>query len=164
MSDTQTTLPQVGDKKAKQKAADEKRRALRKDAFDKLLAQAKKILDANILDEADQFELKSAVFNLRPLRSAQPVARITVQAMLKELFGDRKAIGGDEVYAAFRAGKISTPDLRKVLTLAIKTGKPEDRLWISYDAKNDAYLLEGTGPTAPNGWMGYTPADVAVQE
>jgi hypothetical protein len=79
--------------------------------------------------------------------------------MLADLFAGRKSVDGGEVYQAFRAGKVSTPDLRKVLTLAIKTGKPEDRLWISYDAKNDAYLLEGTGAKAPLGWVGYVPID-----
>lgn len=151
-------------KKAKQKDADEKRRAKRKEAFDNLMAMAKSALESGAFNEADAKTVKQALFDLRPLRSNEPTARITVQKMLSDLFGDKKVVTGAEAYAAFREGKLSTPDVRKLLTLAIKTGKPEDRLWIEYDAKNDNYNLVARGAATPMGWMGYTPADAAVAQ
>jgi len=149
-------------KKAKQKDADEKRRAKRKEAFDNLLAMAKSALESGAFSEADSKIVKQSLFDLRPMRSSEPTARVTVQKMLSDLFGNKKVVTGAEVYAAFRAGTLSTPDVRKLLTLAIKTGKPEDRLWIEYDAKNDNYNLVARGAATPLGWMGYTPADAAV--
>jgi hypothetical protein len=152
-------------KKARQQTADEKRRAMRKIAFETIMKTAKQFLDSGLIETAEEAQaLKQALFDMRPLRSNEPAARITVQKMLKDLFGERKAIDGGEVYQAFRKGLISTPDLRKVLTLAIKTGKPEDRLWIEYDAKNDVYNLVGVGAKAPLGWTGYTPIDEAVAQ
>jgi hypothetical protein len=156
--------PQVGDKKAKQKAADEARRAKRKAAFDNLMAQAKNALESGAFSEDDAKIVKQALFDLRPLRSSEPTARVTVQAMLKAFFGEAKSKTGADAYAAFRSGALSTPDVRKLLTLAIKTGKPEDRLWIEYNAKEDEYVLVATGAAAPLGWMGYTPSDAAVKE
>ena len=156
--------PQVGDKKAKQKAADEARRAKRKSAFDNLMTMARSALESGAFSESDGAVVKQALFDLRPLRSSEPTARVTVQAMLKNLFGDKKSVTGAEAYAAFRVGALSTPDVRKLLTLAIKTGKPEDRLWIEYNAKEDEYVLVATGAAAPFGWMGFTPSDAAVKE
>jgi hypothetical protein len=158
------SAPQVGDKKAKQKAADEARRAKRKAAFDNLMTMTKSALESGAFSDADAVIVKQALFDLRPLRSSEPVARVTVQAMLKAFFGDSKVKSGADAYAAFRAGALSTPDVRKLLTLAIKTGKPEDRLWIEYNAKEDEYVLVATGAAAPLGWMGYTPSDAAVKE
>ena len=150
--------PTADSKKEKQKAADEARRAARKDAMDKLMAFVKEQTekDPTLLT----FELKSALFAMKPLRSATPTVRETIQDKLKRLFGDKKVVTGYEVYQ-FEGTHWGTSDMRRNMILAIKSGEPADRLWISYDAKNDNYMLEGTGADAPLGWCGYTPIDVA---
>lgn len=159
MSDT-NTAPEIGSKKAKQKENDEKRRAARKDAFEKLTSIGKKVLDLGILDEADAFALKSALFALKPLRTSTPTVRESIQDKLARLFGDKKSVNGYEVYQ-FEGTHWGTSDMRRNMVLAIKTSEPEKRLWISYNDKADEYVLEGVGKDAPAGWMGYTPVDVA---
>jgi hypothetical protein len=152
----------VKTKKQRQKDADEARRAKRAIAFAIVLANAKKFLESGLIDVAEDAQaLKQALFDLKPMRSTEATVRTTVQKMLSELFGDRKVISGYDAYQAFKAGTVASPDLRKYITLAIKTGKPDDRLWIEYDAKNDNYNLVARGADAPLGWMGYTPVDVA---
>lgn len=146
-------------KQAKQKIADDKRREMRKNAFDTLRKYAQQALDAGVFLGEDAQAVKQALFDLRPLRSSEPTARVTVQAMLRAFFGDAKVRNGGEAYAAFREGKLTSPDLRKYIALAIKTGKPEDRLWIEYNGKADEYMLVGTGAAAPFGWTGYVPSD-----
>ena len=159
MSDT-NTAPEIGSKKARQKENDEKRRAARKDAFEKLTSIGRKVLDLGILDEADAFALKSALIALKPMRSSTPTVRESIQDKLARLFGDKKSVNGAEVYQ-FEGTHWGTSDMRRNMVLAIKTGDPEKRLWISYKVWKDEYLLEGVGKDAPLGWVGYTPVDVA---
>jgi len=147
-------------KKAKQRDNDEARRAARKEAFDKLTALGRKVLDLNILDAEDNTALKSALIALKPLRSSSPMVRESIQDKLTRLFAGKKSVTGPEAYA-FEGTHWGTSDMRRNMVLAIKTGEPEKRLWISYNGKEDEYLLEGVGKDAPLGWMGYVPVDVA---
>lgn len=159
MSDT-NTAPAIGSKKARQKENDEKRRAARKDAFEKLTSIARKVLELNILEAEDNTALKSALIALKPLRSSTPMVRESIQDKLARLFGDKKSVNGRDVYE-FEGTHWGTSDMRRNMVLAIKTGAPEKRLWISYNGKEDEYLLEGVGKDAPLGWMGYVPCDNA---
>ena len=160
MSDIENTAPAIGSKKARQKENDEKRRAARKEAFEQLTSLARKVLDLNILEAEDNTALKSALIALKPLRSSTPTVRESIQDKLTRLFGDKKSVNGRDVYE-FEGTHWGTSDMRRNMVLAIKTGAPEKRLWISYNGKEDEYLLEGVGKDAPLGWMGYTPVDVA---
>jgi hypothetical protein len=149
-------------KKEKAKLAQAERNAKRKKAFALVLATATEYLKADFCANAEDAQaLKQALFDLKPMRSSEPTARLNVQTMLAALFDGRNVVTGTDCYKAFRAGVLSSPDVRKYLTLAVKTGKPENRMWIEYNGKEDEYLLRGVGPTAPIGWMGYTPVDQA---
>jgi hypothetical protein len=159
MSDTENAVETKKEKAAK---AQRDRNAKRKKAFDLVLATAKEYLAANFCANDEEAQaLKQALFDLRPMRSMEPVTKQSVQSMLTKLFDGRNVVTGEDCFKAFRAGILSSPDVRKYLTLAVKTGAPEKRMWIEYNGKEDEYLLRGVGPTAPIGWTGYTPVDQA---
>ena len=79
-----------------------------------------------------------------------------------------------EMFLAAKDGKVSLMDIFKQFRMGegemririrnlIYDRKPEDRLWVSYDAYSETYTLEGTGPTAPKGWIGVLPKPKAVK-
>jgi len=160
---TATAQPQIGDKKAKQKAADEARRAEKKAALDVLREYVGEQVKANAVPEDKLFAIKTALFALMPQRSSTPTVKETMQDKLLRLFNGKKTVDGMEVYQ-FEGTHWGVSDMRRNITIAIKTGEPDKRLWIEYNGKTDEYTLLATGAKAPLGWMGYIPADVAAAE
>lgn len=49
--------------------------------------------------------------------------------------------------------------MKKVVLMAIKKAKPENRLRILIDYTAQTYTLMGRGAAAPAGWTGYLPID-----
>lgn len=156
-----TTPPAIGSKKEKQKAADDARRAKRKGAFDVLMAIGKDVLGLGILDDAQAQALKQALSDLRPLRSSTPTVRETMADKLGRMFATKDLLTGYDVYN-FEACHYGETDMRRNVSLALKTAAPEKRLWIEYNGKADEYKVMGRGPKPPLGWTGYTPVDAAV--
>lgn len=77
---------------------------------------------------------------------------------LKSLFADGlTAVTEDDAWQKLRLDRSS---MRKKCVLAIKKAKPEERVWVSFNATTGIYTLEGEGPNPPEGWLGYVPVDV----
>jgi len=75
---------------------------------------------------------------------------------LKSLFVSGNTASEDDVWQKLRLDRSS---MRKRCVLAIKKAKPEERLWVSFNASTGVYTLEGEGKNAPEGWLGYVPVD-----
>lgn len=135
------------------KAKNDALRAARKAALASIVAYVKALKDTPV-DIADALKV------LQPLRNrGSGITVETVQDRLNKLLNGRKFFTGPEAYAAHRWG---ASDLRRQMTLALKTGAPADRLWLTYNAQADEVQLAGTGANAPIGWTGYVPVDAAV--
>ncbi len=143
----------VGTKKAKQAEANAARNKKRREAFSVVLAY----LTAHPIDE-----LKDALAALKPLRAATATVKDNVQDKLNRLFGTGTTVTGLQVYQ-FENSHMGTSDMRRNMLLAIKTGAPENRLWIEYNGKDDVYYLRGRGKDVPKNWSGYVPVDVTAE-
>ena len=139
------------------KAKRMKRAETRKNALNVIIEFAR----TNIAIATDPAPIKAALLALKPMRVAggSNMIRETVQSKLLSAFNGSDTLTGLDAYRKMHYG---TPDMRRSMILAIKTGKPEDRLWIEYDGQTDMYTLVGTGPEAPYGWTGYVPVDTGT--
>lgn len=65
-----------------------------------------------------------------------------------------------DCFIAFKKGP---EGMREIMKYAVRSVKPEDRVWISYDEKNDTYIVEAKGENPPDGWRGYLPIIQAAE-
>jgi hypothetical protein len=138
------------------KAKREKRLLARKNALNLVL----QFVRDNISIADNPAPIQAALLALKPMRVAGGgEIRETVQSKLLGAFGGSTTLSGLDAYRKLRYG---TPDMRRSMILAIKTGAPERRLWIDYDGQTDEYTLVSIGANSPDGWTGYVPIDASA--
>lgn len=89
-------------------------------------------------------------------------AKASLLDQLSEMFLSAKdgKVSLMDIFKRFRMGE---GEMRIRIRNLIYDRKPEDRLWVSYNADSETYTLEGTGPTAPKGWTGVLPKTKPVK-
>jgi hypothetical protein len=83
-------------------------------------------------------------------------SKSTVLVQLAELFGTTvgATVSLMDIFKKFRMGE---GEMRIRIRNMIYDRKPEERLWISYNADAESYKLEGIGVNPPKGWKGVLP-------
>jgi len=85
--------------------------------------------------------------------------RLLVLAYLKE--NDNTADEMD-IFKTFQLGRL---EMRIACNELIKKAdEPKNRAWVSFDPELGMYSLEAEGVEAPEGWTGYTPVEVDIEE
>ena len=109
-------------------------------------------------------EVLEAIRVLVPIRNAKQgggghaAHRNTKQQVLDKLLDLFMANDGKvtlmQVFKEFRMGE---GEMRVRMRNAIHDRKPEERMWITYDADTETYTLEEVGVNPPAGWTGALP-------
>lgn len=107
-------------------------------------------------------EVLEAIRVLVPIRNAKQgghaASRNVKQQVLDKLLDLFMANDGKvtlmQVFKEFRMGE---GEMRVRMRNAIHDRKPEERMWITYDADTETYTLEGVGVNPPAGWTGILP-------
>lgn len=107
-------------------------------------------------------EVLEAIRVLVPVRAAKKggtsVPRNAKQQLLDKLLDLFMANDGKlslmQIFKEFRMGE---GEMRVRMRNAINDRKPEERMWISYDAASETYTLEHVGSDAPANWAGPMP-------
>lgn len=106
-------------------------------------------------------EVLEAIRVLVPIRSAKQghaAPRNAKQQVLDKLLDLFMANDGKvtlmQVFKEFRMGE---GEMRVRMRNAIHDRKPEERMWITYDADTETYTLEEVGVNPPAGWTGALP-------
>ena len=108
---------------------------------------------ANAVADGD---VQAALKVLQPQRVRDSgVVKISANDRVKGYFAGGKSISGMDLYKKAHMG---ISDMRRSVVLALKTAAPEERQWIEYDGQADEWTIKGTGPTPPEGWLGFVPA------
>jgi hypothetical protein len=108
-------------------------------------------------DSADDLPsaVKSALVALTPgTRTSTVTPR---RSVIADLLLEKHTVDEEYIWANLKLGRA---EMRKACVMLIKKAKPEDRVWIHFDAEKGEYNLQGTGPEAPAGWTGYRPVEV----
>ena len=74
-----------------------------------------------------------------------------------DLFKQNNTQTEDSLWNALKVGREEMRKIRKDALNKPAEGKPENRLWISFNVESGVYILEGQGETAPEGWKGFMP-------
>jgi hypothetical protein len=106
-------------------------------------------------------EVLDAIRVLVPIRNAKQghaAPRNQKQQVLDKLLDLFMANDGKvtlmQVFKEFRMGE---GEMRVRMRNAIHDRKPEERMWITYDADTETYTLEEVGVNPPAGWTGTLP-------
>lgn len=107
-------------------------------------------------------EVLEAIRVLVPIRNAKQgghaAPRNAKQQVLDKLLDLFMANDGKvtlmQVFKEFRMGE---GEMRVRMRNAIHDRKPEERMWITYDADTETYTLEEVGVNPPAGWTGILP-------
>ena len=107
-------------------------------------------------------EVLEAIRVLVPIRNAKQgghaAPRNAKQQVLDKLLDLFMANDGKvtlmQVFKEFRMGE---GEMRVRMRNAIHDRKPEERMWITYDADTETYTLEEVGVNPPAGWTGTLP-------
>ena len=129
------------------------RRVARKDALLKLLAYIK--------EATDDKEILEYVTILTPGQRFGRTRQTGIYDIIINIFSEQPEWAEDQIWSTYKLGRA---EMRKIRTNLIKKRKPDERLWISFDAEKGTYTLEGTGPDAPDGWTGYKPVTIEDME
>ena len=129
------------------------RRELKKAALTKVLAFVK--------ESTEDKELIEAVVALTPGQRFGTTRRTGMKDTIAALFQDKNEWDEDEIWSEYKLGR---GEMHKIRVNLIKKNKPEDRVWISFDAVNGLYRLEATGAEAPEEWTGYKPITIEDME
>lgn len=128
--------------------------------------KAKAFLAEVILGKHPQLVLPNEVLEairvLVPIRNAKrgghAAPRNAKQQVLDKLLDLFMANDGKvtlmQVFKEFRMGE---GEMRVRMRNAIHDRKPEERMWITYDADTETYTLEEVGVNPPAGWTGTLP-------
>lgn len=128
--------------------------------------KAKAFLAEVILGKHPQLVLPNEVLEairvLVPIRNAKQgghaAPRNAKQQVLDKLLDLFMANDGKvtlmQVFKEFRMGE---GEMRVRMRNAIHDRKPEERMWITYDADTETYTLEEVGVNPPAGWTGTLP-------
>lgn len=127
--------------------------------------KAKAFLAEVILGKHPQLVLPNEVLEairvLVPIRSTKQghaAPRNAKQQVLDKLLDLFMANDGKvtlmQVFKEFRMGE---GEMRVRMRNAIHDRKPEERMWITYDADTETYTLEEVGVNPPAGWAGALP-------
>lgn len=128
--------------------------------------KAKAFLAEVILGKHPQLVLPNEVLDairvLVPIRNAKQgghaARRNAKQQILDKLLDLFMANDGKvtlmQVFKEFRMGE---GEMRVRMRNAIHDRKPEERMWITYDADTETYTLEEVGVNPPAGWTGALP-------
>ncbi len=127
--------------------------------------KAKAFLAEVILGKHPQLVLPNEVLEairvLVPIRNAKQghaAPRNAKQQVLDKLLDLFMANDGKvtlmQVFKEFRMGE---GEMRVRMRNAIHDRKPEERMWITYDADTETYTLEEVGVNPPAGWTGALP-------
>jgi len=140
--------------KAERKAKNQKKREVKK-------AAVKLVLDiVKESDRSEESEVKAAVKLLTPGQRFGGT-RTGVADIMVVAFTSEPVIDEDTIWNEYKLGR---KEMRGICVNLIKKREPEKRMWISFDADEGMYTLEGEGADAPEGWLGYTPVDMEELE
>jgi len=133
------------------KAKKDKKKAERK-------ASLAKLMEFCLANGTDEIKVIA-----RSLVTRAPADRsgVTKTNVLVELFKDGQVVTEMKVFERFRLGRA---EMRKIIINAIKKAKPEERMWVSFDAEKGVYKLEAKGANPPANWTGYRPLIVDGKE
>ena len=156
-------------KKERQGILNDNRKDAKKAAFDRIREAMDKLVKNELFEtmlDGGAKEVAALAADLKtlvPLRSEGGEVHETVQSKLARLFNGKKTVNGFDVYK-FEDTHWGVSDMRRNMILAIKTGDPDNRMWIDYNGKSDEYTLVATGAKPPFAWTGYTPIEAAIAE
>ncbi len=121
-------------------------------AYKERKESAKKIVIDFLANNEIAKEAKDAIQYL--IGTGTRSARTGVTNELKTMFLDRGAISEMDIFKEFSYGR---PAMQQKINLFIKSGEPEDRIWVALEDGN--YILKGEGAEAPVDWTGYRPVE-----
>lgn len=130
--------------KAKKKEAADRMKARKEAALNMLIELAQRI---------GSDEEKAAAVYMTPGRHVAGAVK-TVKAGVSVLDALSFPIHEDSVYAQFKMGR---PEMRKEIQKGVNRG-----VWVSFDPTSGMYDLVGSGPDAPEGWLGPMPKQPKV--
>ena len=142
--------------KAERKAKNQKKREVKKAAVKLVLDIVKGSALYGDGDEGTIAAVKLLTPGQRFGGTRTGVADIMVVAFTSE-----PVIDEDTIWSEYKLGR---KEMRGICVNLIKKREPEKRMWISFDADEGMYTLEGEGADAPEGWLGYTPVDMEELE
>lgn len=93
----------------------------------------------------------------KALKGESEAAETGKVATIRALFTEKAEVTELEL---FMAAKVGRAEMRGVSRKLVKC-EPAKRIWIAYDAKKEAWIVQGRGETMPKGWKGYDPAKAA---
>jgi len=127
------------DKKKVAAKAYQERKAIAKEAIKKFLESNPKLPEG--VKEAIEYLTGSGARSIRT----------GVVSELKLLL-EAGPLSAIDVFTKFEYGR---PTMETKIRNFIKSGEPEDRIWVAFEDGN--YLIKGTGENPPKNWTGYIP-------
>lgn len=88
-------------------------------------------------------------------RAGAPAGTTGILGKLRDAFTKDKTIDELKLFQMFKIGR---SEMNKHAKRLISKVEPAERLWISFDAASESWVLAGTGATPPKGWKGYIPS------
>lgn len=155
----ETVDPKAAEKakgKAERKAKNQKKRDAKKAAMKLVLT----IVKESNQSDFEEDEVKAAVKLLTPGQRFGGT-RTGIADIIVEAFTNEPVIEEDTIWSEYKLGR---KEMRGICVNLIKKREPEKRMWISFDAEEGIYTLEGEGISAPDDWLGYTPVDMEDME
>lgn len=140
-----------------------RRKELKKAALVTILSFAKDALatvPSGSETEADK-ALKAALQLITVRASAVRNTTASLRDKLVKMIGEAGIIHEDRLWNEYKVGRA---EMRKLIVKALKTAKPEERLWIKFDIDTCQYTIEGEGANPPANWTGYKPLGVEGEE
>lgn len=141
------------DPKKEKKDRNKEKRAKKKAALIRILDYVK----TNSSDD----QLLADVKFLTPGQRFGGEVRTGIMDVAYAVFREKRVLTEAEAFEAFKMGR---PGMRSICKKLIRKQKPENRLWIYFDAQEGTYSVKGEGADSPEGWTGYKPLKVEDME
>lgn len=137
------------------KAKKTARKELKKAALNTILDFVK----AAVSDADTEVNAALQLITVRASAVRSPTA--SLRDKLVKMIGEAGIVHEDRLWNDYKVGR---QEMRKLIVKALKTSKPQDRLWIKFDLDTCQYTIVGEGANPPADWNGYKPLSVEGEE
>lgn len=121
---------------------------------------------AKIVDEKLKASLNDALMVIKPSLYGVTRGGGGGGTAAHTLFSNKFVKIGDNLdeMAVFNEFKAGRKECASYIKKGLRSAEPKNRKWISFDPKAGKYTLQKIGEKEPQGWNGYRPVDIAVED